>query len=93
MTKKITKWSKGLEKGLGYMLDLIEEEQQKNETKKQTSERHNRMTVNSKKFLAIWKQCNNCEHFDLNTKLLCIFHEKLDYPCSDFIPKHGGKAE
>ena len=93
MPKKITKWDKDLEKGLGYMFDLIEEDTQKNETKKQTLERRNRMAVNSKKFLDIWKQCNKCRHFHLGKVILCDFHEKLDYPCKDLIQKKEKKTE
>lgn len=92
MPKKITKWDKNLKKGLGYMLDLIEEETQKNETKKQTFERRKRMSENAKTMKNVLAQCPKCDNWTIEgvkEKSLCKFHEKIDYPCAVFIQKIG----
>ena len=89
MTKKP---GKGLERGLNYIMGIYENEAQKNETKKEIQERLERMTSTADKCVQLIKQCPYCRRWD-EEKIRCGFHEKVDYPCTDFICKRDGEEE
>jgi len=86
MSKKTTKWSKGLENSLDYILDIYETEMRKTETKTETTERLGRMAETADKCIQLIKQCPECKKYS-DEKNTCFFYEKLDYPCIDFVRK------
>ena len=86
MSKKITKWNKGLERGLDYVMDLYEQQYEGNETQKEKTARHKRMAETTAKCIQLIKQCPNCQKWD-EEKIRCKLHEECDYPCIDFRTK------
>ena len=75
-----------LERGIKYITDLWEREQQKTETEEETKARHRKMAETALLTLELFNQCPRCVRWD-DDKIECKIHEKSIVNCPDWVQR------
>ena len=74
-----------LERGIKYITNLWEQEQQKTETIEETKARHRKMAETANLCLELINQCPRCIHWD-DEKIECTLHEGI-VNCPDWVDR------